>query len=430
MKNLGMSDFEKDYLLELASEYKKISQTEKNKATIQNWYDINDLKPNTKPLFINHYWPVAKSELFPEDSYICKSGPALNYEKHFKTRMFYINELGDDNVVEPVVTANFGYSIDQFGGLPSKKMIRAEGDDGTGAYELEPIIVKPEDIALIKDPILRYNKEVAKEIFEQTKEIFEPLMTVVKRGSLWASKLGDQFTWFRGMETAYVDMVDNPEWVHELLKVIADKYEKGLNLLAENGLWGNYDLSDPLGSSAGLKYATGIKDYKSVKDGDYFNDKIPFNQSWGGSIAEAFTCVSKDMHEEFSYFYDRKLNECFKYLNIGCCEVLGGRIDLIRKFGNARKISISEWNDYELAAQNIKKDFVYSYKPAGVPFLGDNLDKIAVEKEIRGVLEAVKKHECNAELVLNIGGTLGPNPHKKVREWSELTRKLIEEYYG
>ncbi|WP_029488221.1 hypothetical protein [Candidatus Epulonipiscium viviparus] len=429
MKNLGMSDFERDYLLELATEYKKIADTEENKSKIQNWYDINDLKPNAKPLFMNHYWPAALNEVFPEDSYKCKSQAALKYEKHFKTRMFYIKELGDDNVVEPVIAAHFGYNIDQFGGLPSKKMIRSAEDDGSGAYELAPIIIKPEDIALIKDPILKYNKDVAEEIFEQTQEIFEPVLTVVKRAAAWGSKLADQFTWFRGMEQAYIDMVDDPEWVHELLETIADKYKKGLDLLVNNGLWGNYDLSDPLGSSSGLKYATGIKDYKDVKPGDYFKDKIPLDKSWGGSIAEAFTCVSNDMHEEFSYMYDRKLNECFKYINVGCCEVLGHKVDLIRKFRNARKISISEWNKYELAAKNIGRDFVYSYKPAGVPFLGENLDKVAVEREIRGVLEAVKKYNCNAELVLNIGGTLGVNPHKKIREWSDLTRRLIEEYY-
>ncbi|ONI43703.1 hypothetical protein AN641_09320 [Candidatus Epulonipiscioides gigas] len=430
MKNLGMSDAEKEYLLELAAEYKQIADTKENKIKIQNWYDINDLKPNTRPLFINHYWPTAMSELFPEGSYKCTSKVALQYEKHFKTRLFYIKELGDDNVVEPVVSANFGYNLDQFGGLQSRKIIRSASDDGTGAYELGQIIINPEDIALIKDPILKYNKEVALEIFEQTKEIFEPMLTVIKRASTWSSKLGDQFTWFRGMEQSYIDMIDDPEWVHKLLATIADKYAKGLDLLVENGLWGSYDLSDPLGSSSGLRYATGIKDYKDVKNGDYFNDKISLGQSWGGSIAEAFTCVSSDMHEEFSYMYDKKLCERFKYLNIGCCEVLGHKIDLIRKFGNARKISISEWNNYELAAKNIGRDFVYSYKPAGVPFLGENLDKAAVEKEMRGVLEAIQKYNCNAELVLNIGGTLGTNPHKKVREWSELTRKLVDEYYG
>lgn len=430
MKNLGMSDFEVDYLRELASEYKQVALSKENKAKIQNWYDINDLKPNTKPLFMNHYWPVAMGEIFPEGSFKCKTATALQYEKHFKTKLFYIQELGDDNVCEPVVPAYYGAGIEPFGGLPSKNMIRAEGDDGTGAYELAPIIIERDDISKIKDPILHYNRDKAFEIFCQTREIFEPELTVVKRATLWGSKLGDQFTWFRGMEQAYIDLIDDPEWTHELLKVIADKYEKALYLLVNAGIWGNYDLSDALSTSSGLRYATGIKDYKDVKDGDFFNDKIELNQSWAESIAEAFTCVSNDMHKEFSYKYDKILAKPFKYMNIGCCEVLGRKIDLIREFDNARMISISEWNDYELAAKNIGKDFVYSYKPAGVPFLGENLDKAAVEREIRGVLEAVKKHECNAALVLNIGGTLGKNPIKKTKEWSEITRKLVDEYYS
>ena len=115
---------------------------------------------------------------------------------------------------------------------------------------------------------------------------------------------------------------------------------------------------------------------------------------------------------------------------MGCCEVLDKKIDYIRKnIPNARKISISEWCDYETAAAAIKRDYVYSYKPAGTVFVKEHLDREATEKEIRGVLEAVKRHGCNTELILNIGGSFGKNPYEKAVEWSKMVRELINEYY-
>ena len=50
-------------------------------------------------------------------------------------------------------------------------------------------------------------------------------------------------------------------------------------------------------------------------------------------------------------------------------------------------------------------------------------------KEIKSVLEATKAHNCNTEIVLNIGGTLGANPRQKVVEWSQMVRELINQYY-
>ncbi len=424
---MNISAFERDYLRDLAAQFKEASQTKENLAKRQGWYDINNLKKGARPLFISHYWPVAMNEIFPKGTYKCTSEDALYFERYFLTKLFYVNTLKDDNVVEPVVYAKMPHWMEDYSKM-KREVRRTKEDDGSGAFEMIPQIHEEEDINLISEPILHYNKEEAYADFMETKELFDGVLTTIKRPVYFAAKISDEYSWYRGMENTYMDIYDDPDWMKDALQRIADNFEQRFDLLENAGLWGCLDGSDPLGS-AGLRYADGINDWRDVKDGDYFNHNLKTNTDWGFSCSEVFTCVSNDTHKEFSMDFDVKAMERFKFCNVGCCEVLDKKIDLVKPFKNCRKVSVSEWCDYETAAAAIKRDYVYSYRAAGTVFLKDHLDREATEKEIRGVLEASKKHDCCTEIVLNIGGCFGANPLEKAVEWSKYTRELIDEYY-
>ncbi len=425
-----MTASEKSYLRDLAAQYKEACETKENDKKRQKWYDVNDLKPGATPVFMNHYWPVAMKEIFPLDTYYCKDEIAREYEIYLKTRLFYCNDLKDDNVMEPVVYSPIKFDLKSYAGIDAQ-IYRSEHDsDESGAYEIIPVLLEPEDSQKVNHPILNYDIEYNKKIFELTQEIFEPGLLAIKNPHTFAAKISDEYSWLRGLEETYMDLYDDPEWVHKVLGQIQENFFERFKLMEKAGLWGTVDLSFPIGS-AGLRYSKDIKDYRDLKGKDLFAHKELLSNSWGFSCSEVFNCVSGDMHKEFSFDYDIDAMKIFKYCNVGCCEVLDKKIDLIREnFKNTRKISVSEWCDYETAANAIKSDYVYSYRAAGIHFLNTNFDKEPAEKEIRGVLQAVKRNNCNAEIVLNIGGTLGKNPREKVIEWSKMTRELINEYYA
>ncbi|MFI3238072.1 MAG: hypothetical protein R3Y47_08630 [Lachnospiraceae bacterium] len=418
---------EKEYLRELAREYKALCDLEENQAKRRAWYRTNDLVKGQKPVFINHYWPMAIDELFPKDEYVCEDDTARNYEGYFKIRMFYAQVLKDDNVLEPVVYSKLFYKLDQYGGINAEITYSADDHAAAGAYEIIPVILEEEDKDLIKDPILTYDKERSRAEFEKVTELFGDILTVIKEPTSVGMKLADEYSWLRGIEQTYMDMYDDPEWMHEVLGKLGENIQKRLTMTEEVGIWGTLDLSFPLGSS-GLRYITGVPDFREI-EGDIFEYKVKLKDSWGSSIAEVFNCVSSEMHKEFGYDYSKYYTDLLGNVTVGCCEVLDKKVGLIKDITNARKYSVSEWCNPELAASEIKDKYVFSYRAAGVPFVPDEWDKDEVEKEIRSVLEAVKKHECNAEIILNIGGTLGANPRQKVTEWSKLVRDLINEYY-
>ncbi len=421
-----MTNEEKKYLRDLAQEFKAASETTRNNQTRQAWYDLNDLKKGAKPLFINHYWPVALGEIFPEENF-CKTPRAVQLEKYFKTRLFYVNDLQDDNVIEPVVYFNTCHTLESYQGM-ARQTKRAESDHGSGAFEMIPTIVEEEDINKITNPKVTYNKERSFEDFQLMQELFDGILTPIRNPVNFAAKISDEYSWYRGMESTYLDIYDNPEWMHDLLSRISNNFEQRFNLLEEIGVYGCMDLSDPLGS-AGLRYITGMPDFRDIK-GSPFDYHSSTKETWGFSCSEVFNCVSNANHDEFTFQYDIKAMDRFKYCNVGCCEVLDKKVDLIRGFSNCRKVSVSEWCDYETAAAAIREDFVYSYRAAGIHFMPKTWDKANAEKEIRGVLEASKRHNCNTEIVLNIGGTFNGEPRKKAIEWSKMTRELINEYYN
>ena len=334
---------EREYLRELALSYKQLCETPENNNKRKNWYAINDLVEGTLPVFTNHYWPLALSEIFPENSYVCKSEEGKEFELYFKTRMFYAQELKDDNVLEPVVYSKIFFSMEDYTDFETKIEFSSDDVMKTGAYEMIPVLVEEEDVNKISMPKLFYDKEKSRAYFQFTEELFGDILIVVKAPYTIPSKIPDEYSWLRGMESTYTDIYDDPEWMHLALGKIRDNFRQRFLLLEEAGIWGTVDHSEPLGS-AGLRYSKELPDFRDVHE-DFFEHKVKLSDSWAFTCAEVFNCVSNDMHDEFGFQYDKGIVDLFKFMNVGCCEVLDKKINLAASLPNVRKISVSEWCD-------------------------------------------------------------------------------------
>ncbi len=108
-----ISSREREFLRDLAKQYEEQCYTEKNKIKRQKWYDINDLKEGATPVFINHYWPLALSEVLPKNTYVCEDPKAVLFEQYLRTKLFYTNQLDDDNVCEPVIPVQMTYNLEK-----------------------------------------------------------------------------------------------------------------------------------------------------------------------------------------------------------------------------------------------------------------------------------------------------------------------------
>jgi len=142
-------------------------------------------------------------------------------------------------------------------------------------------------------------------------------------------------------------------------------------------------------------------------------------------MAQAFIAVSPDMHEEFMFRYERRALDHFGLNCIVCCETIDNKLEGFRSIPHLRKAAVSEWNDLEVAAEGLARDFVFSYRPSGVA-LGDPIwNPDAVRAELREVL--AKSRGCVVEIVNNIGGSCRGEP-ERLRQWTAIAMELVREY--
>ena len=101
---------------------------------------------------------------------------------------------------------------------------------------------------------------------------------------------------------------------------------------------------------------------------------------------------------------------------------------LRKRFSNLRKISITPWADFEIAAQNIGSDYVMAAKPNPAFVNSPTFYPEPVEEEITRILEACKRHGTTCELVVKDISTVANNPNN-LTLWAETVERVVDRYY-
>jgi hypothetical protein len=409
-----------EVLQSLARRVVELAEMPENHQKAQMWSRLTDLDTSVRPMLLTHLWPLAWSEALPDSSTLtCHHETARYYERNLRQRIWTVENLCDDTVIEPVIRYPHCVTIHPHVGLEVEKIYAFDDHNQTGAAIFLPVIHKKSDIEKMGDPVVSVDTELRERYCQEAEAIFGGILDVIPDGVYFAAKVIDEWVELRGMEQVYIDLMEDPQWMHEALQIMADNFRSRFLQCEELGIWGPWDASDPLGST-GLCFNPEIPNYPELRARGHKK----LNESWGFTCAEAFTTVSPRMHNEFAFEYDRQLMPLFKHVNIGCCEVLSDRIKFIRSIPNARRITVSEWADLLKAAEAMGSDFVYGYKPSGVPFISEPWDPEMVRKEIREVLASTQG--CVVEIILNIGGSLGNDAAAQLIEWNQIARQEID----
>ncbi len=410
-------------LRHLAERVAELAATGENREKTDRWTRLTDLDRSAGPLTLIHLWPLAWAETLPdEDHLVCEDENARFYERDLRQRIWSVESLHDDTVLEPIIRFPHCVEITPYPELPVVANYAPDDHAKTGAYKFDSPVKEQRDIEKIGDPVVMVDFEQRERHRAEAEEIFGGILDVIPWGVYFAAKVVDEWAELRGMEFVFTDMVDEPGWTHEAMQRIADNFEKRFRQCEELGVWGPWDKSDPLGST-GLRFNPDIPNYQDVME----KGRADLMDTWAFTCAEGFNCVSPNMHTEFNLPYEKQLMKLFKWVNVGCCEVLHNKVEFVKNVPNARRISVSEWCDFEKAGEEIGTDLLYGYKPSGVPFLGDKLHEGQVREELRTVLEAAK--DCPLEMIMNIGGTLGGGGGAaKLVEWTRIAKEEIERF--
>ncbi len=125
----------------------------------------------------------------------------------------------------------------------------------------------------------------------------------------------------------------------------------------------------------------------------------------GCGNAQMFSEVSAVMPEDFSLRFERPLLERFGLSYYGCCEPLH------------RKISMSPRADLRIAAEQVGRDYVLSFKPNPAHVASDAFDEALVGGYLRQAVADMRG--CNNEIIFKDITTCRCDPGR-LQRWEQL----------
>ena len=406
-----MNSNDKTILRELAKHYAEVAAQPIQNERRSLWRRHNSLK-KTRPLI---YVRAFAWQEMPQAQCFCEDSFARKYENLFRQHLFW-SMLDDDSVFEPWVTVQarcvcYGW------GMAAQRHF---SDQPGGSFKLDYPIKDLSDIEKLQTPWHEIDEAGTSEDVERLSDAIGDIISInVDRGPayrMWNGDISTDLGYLRGIEHFMMDMLDNPEWLHRLVKFMGDGILKTHEEAEAAGDWGLC-----AHQNQAMPYAEELEDPAANVNG------VRRSQLWGYMAAQELTAVSPAMHDEFMLQYQLPILRRFGLAAYGCCEDLTNKIDILRQIPNLRRIAVSPFANVPRCAEQIAQDYVLSYRPSPTDMVGYGFDQARICSILKRDLKACK--DCHVDITLKDVETVEKDP-RRVREWVALTRKVIHEVHG
>jgi hypothetical protein len=383
------------------------------------WRAANDLCMTKPPIFVDEIcWAeIDDPALKPE----CAHPFARELEDLLLKELYCLDHDLYDQVAEPfvenpLVVYDSGFGIDEVVDTRSTGF-----NSEIVSRHFHVLIEGMDDIEKIREPEVVLDMERTKQYGELLSSIFDgilPVVTVGARG-LWFTPW-DYLIRVMGVDQTFVNLYDEPEFVEAVVRRYVDMAMRRMEKYRKLGVWASNNAPVRVGSGG-----CGLVSRLDAQELHPYD--CPTSQMWGCGNAQIFSSVSPAMHWQFSLQYEMDWLKQFGLTYYGCCEPLSGKMDLMDKIPNLRKVSMSPWNNFEAAAERCRGKYVMSCKPSPAVFAGDSFDEGEARRAILAILNATKG--CSIELVMKDISTLRFKP-ERLHAWAKVARDTVNEYFA
>lgn len=402
-------------LQELAKKVREIASKEIQEERRELWRRHNNLERVRPPIYIRFGgWEreVIEPQLVCEDAF-------YRGHEYFLRQMIFQDTLGDDFVIEPWITQQASCILPEQGSWGLEVKLDKSGMEG-GAFHVDPPIKALDDVKKMIMPAHKIDEAATSENVSRLKEAVGDILTVnVDRGPYWRMWAGDISTdlgYLRGIEQVMWDIMDNPDWLHNLLAFMRDGILKAQEEAEKAGDW---QLCDHQNQS--MPYVKGLKAPKA--------NSGPVNRKdlWGYMAAQEFTLISPEQHDEFMLQYQKPIMEKFGITAYGCCEDLSRKINILRKISNLRRIAVSPFANVAACAEQIGRDYVCSWRPSPSDTVCTGFDEERVRLILTENMEIFKRNGCIFDICLKDVHTVQNDP-SRLGSFVKLARSIAESY--
>ncbi len=418
---MKLSPQDREVLRDLATQYAELASLPVHKEKAEMWRKCNDLETGVRPMVYANEVCWNEMNVNDELTCVCTNEQARGLERWMRQEMYQFRHFPGDMILDDFIPCYKVWSSTGFGVDEDVDVVKTDDTSSVVSRHFHRQILEPEDIDKIKMPIVEYHEEETKQLHDLYEgavgDIF-PVKLLGRRGN-WCAPW-DFLIRLWGVQEAMIDLIERPDMVNAIVDKTTMVLVRELELLDEMNLLDRNDNNTRVG--------TGGYGYTKDLPGDDFDPSHikPINK-WGGAMAQIFSEVSPEMHWEFALQHEIKFMERFGMNYYGCCEPLDRKIEMSKRIPNLRKISMSPWTDPEVAAPEIGRSLVYSFKPNPAIVAEDVWRPQQARAEIREVLEKAKG--CNIEIIHKDISTVRYEP-QRLWEWTAIAVEEAERIGG
>lgn len=405
-----MSDADVTNLRDLAQKYMEICNEPVQAQRRNLWREHNSFNFSRPPIYVRAFgW-----QEMPQSKLQCQDVFWQEYENFFRESIFR-STFDDDFIFEPWLAVNAVYKCTGWGVSGERNY----SDEVKGSFKCDYPIKKLEDFAKLRKPWHEIDEAKTAEKLERVTAALGDVITInldrAPAYRMWTGDLSTELGYLRGIEHVMMDMVVNPDWLHEVMAFLRDGVLKTHDQAEEKGDWG---LSAH--QNQAMSYAKELQDPQANING------VKRNRLWYYMAAQELTGVSPQHHEEFMLKYQLPILKKFGLVAYGCCEDLTRKIDMLRQIPNLRRIAVSPFADVAKCAQQIGRDYIISYRPSPADMVSYQFDADSVKGKLREDFAALK--DTCFDITLKDVETVEGDP-QRIKLWVQSVREVIEEIF-
>lgn len=395
----------KETIRELGRRYAEVAASPRQRETIAGWRRLNGLQ-HTRPMVRLDQLPWDELDWGAENM-VNQEGVLRTLEAHMRMTLYAWNNFKADMVVLPYLALAKTVLNAQLG--PDAQVERL----GLSQHFTDQLATM-EEIEALKTPVIQTTPELDQQRLEEASEALDGIIPVKLKGHIRHSGLWDKISMVISPERMLYDLIDRPEYVAALIGKYVEMESGVLDQFEEHGL---------LEPAPDDIHCTGAFS-DELPSSDYDGENATAKDTWTFAMAQMFSEVSPDMHDEFEIQPLKPLLERYGLVYYGCCEPLHNKIDIIRKINNVRKISISPWAKKEVAAEAIHGDYVFSAKPNPAYVAMGSFDADLVRKDLVETVEICRRNNTPCELILKDVSTVCNDP-RRLTEWEKIAMDVV-----
>jgi hypothetical protein len=399
---------------DLAKRYRDIAADPIQDERRNLWRKHNSLV-RTRPLVLvmisgGCWQEIPASRLECEDTF-------LRGHENTLRRLIFNAGIGDDTVFEPWITQTASYVLPP-NGRWGVEISHLPATEKRGSWKFDSPLKEPEDISKLIHPHHIIDETATAANVARLREAVGDVIAVnLDSGPyyrVWHADISYELAQLRGLEQIMWDMVERPEWLHALSGFLRDSV---LAVHDEAEKAGDWRLCNH--SNQAVPYAQELPDPRAN------GEAVKRNRLWCFMAAQEMAQVSPAMHEEFVLTYQLPILSRFGLAAYGCCEDLTHKIDMLRKIPNLRRIAVTPVADVARCAEQIRDDYVFSWRPNPAEMVCCGFDPGRVRKVVEGAMQ--RSIGCHVDITLKDVETVLGRP-QDLAEWVRVVRSVTDRY--